>query len=393
MTPMLRIVLGGIGLLVLGAGVLVYLFFRWNTPSTELVDASGAALTSGLPVPVEPESEPESEPEPEPGTESVPGTVPASAPAAPRLFAGPEFAEPQRLITARNHSQAKEALLVLLESSDRDGETCILLSEVCRELEEFDEAVDYGLKAVELLPDVGRAHHMYAKALALKMMKGDNRLAAMVLLPKWRDELAAAIELEPDNVDARLEQLTFYTYMPSVIGGDLDRAIELCAELEPYDPAKGKLWMALAYQRKEEPERAIELCQEGMAAFPEDGMFACTLGSLHAEAERYDEADAAFEEARKIRGSEAYYRALVSQAMMHVDHELDREKAVTLLDEYVAYDADIPLMPPNAMAHFKRGQALEQLGRTDEARAAYEACLREEPRYSQAQDALDALGS
>jgi tetratricopeptide (TPR) repeat protein len=358
----IKLALAGFLALVLLAGLSLY----WITPSTQLVDASGAELTTGL------------------ATAEV-------ASAEPELFNGEEFREIKRLMDSGNHRPAKEQLVALLESSERDGEACILLSECCRELAEQDEAVDYGLKAIELLPDVGRAHHTYAKALADKMVKGENKLVAMMLLPKWKGELATAIELDPGNVDARLEQLTFFTYLPSVVGGDLDRAIELCAELEEYEPARGKLWMALAYQRKDEPERALQLCQEGLEAFPENGMFACTLGSIRAEQGRFDDADAAFEQAKQAGRGEAYYRTLITQANMHVDHELDREKAVALMTEYLAYHPDIPLMPPNAMVLFKQGQALEQLDKTDDARTAYEKCLQEDPRHPQAQDALDAL--
>lgn len=379
----MKLVLAGILALALLGGLILY----WSTPSTQLVDASGAQLTAGLPAdPVTPEAEAPIDLK----VDAAPYTGMVSA--TPELFAGEEFREIKRLMDSGNHGPAKERLVALLETSDRDGEACILLSETCRELGQLDEAVDYGLKAVELLPDVGRAHHRYAKALAEQMMRGENKLAAMLLLPRWKEELATAIELDPGNVDARLEQLTFYTYMPGVIGGDLDRAIELSAELEEYEPARGKLWMALAYQRKEDLARATELCEEGMAAFPEDGMFACTLGGIRADEGRFEDADAAFEQARQAGRGEAFYRTLVAQADMHVEHELDRAKALELYDEYLAYHPDIPLMPPNAMVLYKKGQALEQLGRTDDARQAYQASLASEPQFTPAKDALEALG-
>jgi serine/threonine protein kinase/tetratricopeptide (TPR) repeat protein len=46
-----------------------------------------------------------------------------------------------------------------------------------------------------------------------------------------------------------------------------------------------------------------------------------------------------------------------------------------------------------ASAHYGLGVTLEALGRTDEARAEYEAALAIDPSYSDAQEALDALGS
>lgn len=389
---MLKLILTAFLALALVGGL--YLFMMG--PSTELIDASGAELTAGLPSAAvnaaEAEPAPDADGSPEAEGDVDPGARPQPTFTGPDLFQGEDFREILRLMDTGNHRPAKEQLVALMESSERDGEACILLSECCRELGEYDQAVDYGLKSVELLPDIGRAHHRYAKALGEKMMRGENKLAAMMLLPRWKDALARAIELDPGNTDARLEQLTFFTYMPSMIGGDVDRAIELAGELEVYDPARGKLWMALAYQQKGELPRAIELCDEGMSAYPADGMFACTLGGIHASQGEYEKADAAFEKARSLGRDEAYYRALISQANMHVDNGLDREKAIGLMDDYLAYHPDIPMMPPNAMVQFKKGQALEQLGRPEEARAAYLASLREQADYPDAQEALDALG-
>ena len=376
----IKLAVAGVLALVVAGGLFVY----WSTPTTELVDASGAELTAGLPVLA---AEPDASSETDDATSEVAVET--------GLFAGADFDESERLMEAGDHRSAKQHLALLLETSERDGEACILLSEACRALEEIDEAVDYGIKAVELLPEVGRAHYAYSKALGAKMVKGDGGLAAMVLLPKWKSALATSIELDPGNVDARVEQITFFTYMPAMIGGDTDRAVELCTELEEYDPARGKLWLARAYQKREELDRAIQLCEEGMEAFPENGMFANTLGGIRAGQERFEEADAAFETAKRAGRGEAYYRALVDQASMHVDHELDRKKAIALLDEFLEQDRSdpsTPMMPPKAMVLFKRGQALDQLGESDDARTAYEACLELEPRYTSAKDALDELG-
>ncbi len=366
----MRIFLAVALVLIAGVGALCVA----NQPTTELVDATGAQLTAGLPVDA-----------------PAPDVFCDDAAVAPGLFEGAAFEQVARLIDTGRAHEAKQRLVEILASSERDGEACILLSDACRALGEFDEAADYGLKAVELLPDVGVAHHTYAKALADKMIQGENRLAAAFLLPKWKAALARAIELEPANVDARLEQLTFYTYMPALIGGDLERALELSTELEAYDARKGKLWTALVCQRSGDAPRAIELCEEGMVEFPSDGMFACTLGSLFAEAERFDDADVAFQRARDTWGSEARGRALVAQATMHVEHGLDHEKAIALLDEYLRNPPRIALMPPRATVLVTKGRALEALGRAREARAAYEDALRADPSHAAAAEALESL--
>ena len=56
--------------------------------------------------------------------------------------------EAQAHIQVRAFAAAKDKLLRVIEESDRDGEACIVLCGVSRELKEVTAAVDYGLKAI-----------------------------------------------------------------------------------------------------------------------------------------------------------------------------------------------------------------------------------------------------
>ena len=174
----LKTLLALLAALTLVAGVAYYR----AQPSTQLVDASGRALTAG----------------------DASGVADASA-----------FGAAQRAIDDGDFEGAQERLLELLETAESDGRCCVLLSRTSRELGHYGEALDYGLKAIQLLPEDAAAHYAYAEALAGKMMHGESKLAAMMLLPKWKAELQTSIELDPSNTKARTEQLAFFTYMPA----------------------------------------------------------------------------------------------------------------------------------------------------------------------------------
>ena len=231
--------------------VLTGLFF-WFTraPTTELIDASGKELTAGSAIQGEDE-----------------------------VFGGSLFEQAHGLIESKDFAAAKESLLGIIEQSDRDGEACILLCDVLRELKEVDEAVDYGLKAVELLPDSPKAHLAYAEALGLQMftnMKGiGGMLSAMTRLGPFRKALARVIELDSDDTEART-MLVFLNMAPKPIG-DIDRGIELCGEIASRDPVLGNQLLAVCYQQKDEIERAVEICLAGIEEFPEEGGFHYTL--------------------------------------------------------------------------------------------------------------------
>jgi tetratricopeptide (TPR) repeat protein len=327
--------------------------------STELVDESGAELTAG--------------------TGSQEDVSPLQA--------------AEILMEEHDYEAAAERLLALLQTSDRDGETCILLSKAFLKLEDVEQTLDYALKAVELLPESGAAHHAHARALGLKMMKG-NKLAAMMVLPQWKKALFQAVELDPSLIDARAEQIFFYIVTPGLLGGDLDKGLELSLELEKLDPVRGKLMSSLAHFQKDEVDQAVELCRAGATEFPEKaGEFHVTVAGFHARKEKFEEADLAFEAARAGARDEPYYRALHGQAKMRIDASFEQQQAVTLLDEYISAAPRGDLLPRLPQVWTEKGNALQQLEKIEEARTAYQEALRIDEDYAAASDALSALGN
>jgi len=350
----------------LGLAVVALLAFLWfsRSPTTQLVDASGKELTAGV------ASERESE---------FPG--------------GSLLGQAEALITGKEFASAKEKLLQVIEESDRDGEACILLCAVSRELKEVDAAVDYGLKAVTLLPDSAQAHLAYAKALGAKifseMQSFGGMISAMGQLGFFKEELKRVIELNPDDTEARA-MLVFTNMAPRPMG-NIERAIELSGEIEARDPVLGKQLRAACYQRMKETERAIELLLASIEEYPEENSFHVSLADIYAEEKRFDDADTEYEAARRTAKDESYYRSLYGQARMRVQNEYEPERAIQLLDEFIAAEPEGDNIQSVAHACWRKGNALEQLGRTQDARAAYEESLRREPGLKMAEKALEDL--
>src|SRR5262245_2074491 len=212
-------------------------WFRADDEPVALVDATGRSLTAG-----------------------------ATVPASEAKDAPDELARARTLREAGQLDEARGALLELLERSDRDGETCTLLSEVAFERRDAEEATEYGKKAVALLADSAPAHHALANGLALEMMTG-GLVGAMNTLPEWKAEIERTLELDPGHVRARMALVGYYLWTPVL--GDPKHALELAVELEKYDWARGKVLQAHAYRKLDEPERAEALCRTALAERPE----------------------------------------------------------------------------------------------------------------------------
>ncbi len=351
---------------VLGLAVVAVVFFLWfsRNPTTQLIDASGKELTAG-------------------GTREGEGGA----------YGGSLLDQAEALITSKEFVAAKEKLLQVIEQSDRDGEACILLCDVSRELKEVEAAVDYGLKAVTLLPDSAEAHLAYAKALGAKifseMQNIGGMFSAMGQLGFIKEELKRVIELNPDDTEART--MLVFTNMAPWPMGNIERAIELSGEIEARDPVLGKQLRAACYQRMKETERAIELLLASIEEYPKENSFHVSLADIYAEEKRFDVADTEYEAARRAAKDEPYYRSLYAQARMRLQNEYEPERAIQLLDEFIAAEPEGDNIQSVAHACWRKGNALEQLGRTQDARAAYEDSLRREPGFKMAEKALEDL--
>ena len=194
---------------------------------------------------------------------------------------------------------------------------------------------------------------------------------------------------------ARLGLIEHLTWMNNRYGGQqgwklsgrMSSALRLLAE-------KIEAWrsdMRPTRREKKETERAIALLLDGIKEYPEEYSFHVALADIHAEEKRFDAADAEYEAARRAEKGAAYYRSLYGQARMRIQNEFEPGRAVELLDEFIAGEPDGDNVQSVAHACWRKGNALEQLGRTQDAREAYEESLRREPGLKLSEKALDDL--
>jgi tetratricopeptide (TPR) repeat protein len=289
---------------------------------------------------------------------------------------------------------ARERLEAALPGGEDEGALCVLLSVISRRLGDTEASFDYGLRGVELLPTVGRAHHVYSRAIAMKMA-GGNPLVAIRNMKPWREELRTAIELDPTNLDARGEEFFFYAFVPAGMGGDQDRALELAAEVEAIDAPLGASLRARVFGRTDRRDEAIALCEATLEAHPGDARVLLALGGMHEATEAWSTADAAFARGSKAPDDVDGWRLVFKRAHLRTTEGRlsgEPELALELLDRFLAGAPRADMMPGPADVNRRRGYALEELGRVAEACAAYEAALEAKPDHEASREALDRLG-
>ncbi|GEM_PF-1415810 len=282
-------------------------------------------------------------------------------------------------------------LKAAVEQSPHDGVLRSDLCETARLLGHFDLAAEQGERAISLLPNVSRTHHLYAKALGEQMRSG-GLFTAIRLVGSYKEQMAEAIALDSQNFRARAEQIAFLLFMPSIGGGDKDRAAQLADQLEGDDSRWGLLVQALVLAENDDEAGAVAVCEGALDLFPGDQKIAVTLAGLLEDVGRNDEADEQFAAVLEGVRGEAYYLALYQRARMHIRAGQRLRESITALEAFVAARPYGEFLSPVEGAYYRMGSAWQKLGETAQARAAYGQALELDPDFERAEEALDALG-
>jgi len=119
-----------------------------------------------------------------------------------------------------------DAITVLqneIGSSPRDAAAQNLLCRAYFSLGDWDRGIAACEQATVLAPD-NATYHMWLGRIYGEKADNSNFLAAAGLAKKVRSEFERAVQLSPDNVDARTDLAEFYLEAPGIVGGGRDKA-------------------------------------------------------------------------------------------------------------------------------------------------------------------------
>ncbi len=132
---------------------------------------------------------------------------------------------------------------------------------------DWDDALDLAEDLVDEFPKSSKAHYLLASAIRVKM-QDVSQVRAMFSLGDYKDALATAIELDPNNIDARTEEVGFYMMAPGVAGGDKELAAEKIIALKAVNPLKGLEMEAQLAAVNKDAIKAEKILQEILTLNP-----------------------------------------------------------------------------------------------------------------------------
>lgn len=237
-----------------------------------------------------------------------------------------------------------------------------------------DDAVDAGEEATEQLQQDAMAWLWAGRAYGRQAME-----ANVLMKPKWagrtRDAFEKAVALDPKLIDARFDLMQYYLMAPSMLGGGRDKADAQVAAIGDLDASMGDLARGLVAQMDKQSQLAEQAFRRALASNPDNARARMSLSNLLQSEQRMAETHALWNERHAAKPDDwmATYQ-LGRHAAITGEH---LEEGLAHLDAFLTADA-LPEGLSIAGAHWRRGQILEKLGRSELALEAYRHAIQDD---------------
>ena len=294
----------------------------------------------------------------------------------------------ESLMKEGDFAGAKVIAESLLVSDPDNARALIILSQVYLTEERGKPAVDAAKRAVDLEPSI--ADHRLWLARAYLLRAGQSTLLSLWYARKGKGQYEKAVELNPDNVQLRLELCLYYLLAPGIAGGSGDKARREAETIEGQSPLFGDYAWASVYEKEKDLDRAEERLLHAVQIDTTSSHQAdYSLGYFYHRNRQFSDARRVFEEILAENPDDV--NAMYHVGTTYVLEEIELDKAEGLFKRYLASDIR-PDQPTRAMAHWRLGMVYDLRGETDLAAVHLGKAVELDPDNREFRATLDALG-
>jgi tetratricopeptide (TPR) repeat protein len=287
-----------------------------------------------------------------------------------------------QLFRAKQYAEAKTVLTPPARSGD--AWASYWLGRVAMAENKLDAAEDHFERAIKANGTISEFHLWLGRAAGEKAQNA-NVLKQPGLARKTKSAWERAIALDPKNLDARADLVSYYIMAPGIMGGSHEKAREQVEEIRKLNPYRGGLEAVRVAENEKKPARAEGELRILVSSFPDSAAPLVRLGLVLQGQQKWADAFSLFDEvlARKPNDPSALYQLGRTAAMS--GQRLDDGQAA--LEKFLALQQPPPGLSLGG-AHFRLGMIAERRGDIPVARKEYETAVSLEPRLEDAKKAL-----
>jgi tetratricopeptide (TPR) repeat protein len=292
-----------------------------------------------------------------------------------------------RLFEAGRFKEAKTVFEPAFKANTRDAAAAFYLGRIAMEERKDDRAADYFEAATKLDPKSSTYFLWLGRAYG-RQAQNANVLRQPGLAKQTKSAWERAIELDPDNLDARTDLIQYYVQAPGFLGGSTAKALEQAEEIRKRNALRGYLELGALYERE---KRIPDAEQAYLAASKEKSdrhVGEYRLGVFYQNTGAFDKAFELFE--AMIAASPNEFGALFQIGKTGAMSGQRLPRAEEALQAYLQTTPGRN-DPSLAAAHWRLGMVHERRQDKQRAKSEYETALRLDPTFKPATESLKKL--
>jgi len=273
----------------------------------------------------------------------------------------------------------------LPDSSASAAEAANLECRVRLMLEQWNAAAALCQQAVRLDGQNAAYHLWLARALGEKADRA-SFLTAYALAKRVRAEFEESVRLDPHSAEAIFDLGEFYREAPGIVGGGIEKAQGMAAQLDKVDPARAHQLRGRIAEEQRDYGTAERELKQAIAAGAHPATQWIALASFYRRRKRWAEMESAVHSGAAVaeRDKRAGL-ALYDGATLLTETDRDPALAAKMFDDYLAGPAKTEEAPA-FVAHIRLARLKEQLGDATTANREQAAALALAHEYRPAQD-------
>ena len=285
-----------------------------------------------------------------------------------------------------NRGRTDEAIRTLNQqvSNSQSAESYHLLCRAYYSVEDFDNAIKNGERAVQLSPSNANYQLWLGRAYGLKAEQA-NALSAFSLARKTVASFEKSVQLNPSDWHARRDLAEYYVEAPAIVGGGKDKARKLADSVASSDPATAAWIRAIIAMQDKQPSEAENHFKAAISASGNSASMWLELARFYRRQQRWSEFEATMQQA--LNANKKGPTDLFDAGEMLIRANRNLPLGIQTLRKYLE-SGHTDEYGPAFKAHYLIGQGLEKQGNNREAQAEYKAALSLASNFRPAQDAL-----
>ena len=178
-----------------------------------------------------------------------------------------------------------------------------------------------------------------------------------------------AVQLDPNHIEARISLIDAYLIAPGFLGGSVEKARAMAAEIKKRDSLQGHRAYARIFNKEKKPDLARKEMVDAVREAPASAPAHYYLAAFYQAEKNYTQAFHEYEQSIKLDPN--YMRAWFRLGMTAGQAGTSLPRGEEALKKYLAYTPDEEKEPNHISAWYWLGMVYEKQGRKADAKQAF----------------------